>query len=71
MELTDWYPCWIDPVREGLYEVQRIAYAPEGFPPTTTYAPELVEWKAGKWDTKGKTAVWTHSDKWRGVANVA
>lgn len=66
MELTDWYPCWIDPVREGLYEVQRIAGSP-----LTTYDPELIEWKAGKWETTGKVSVWNHSDKWRGVANVA
>jgi hypothetical protein len=53
-------------VREGFYEVQRIAGSP-----LTTYDPELIEWKAGKWETTGKISVWNHSDKWRGVANVA
>jgi hypothetical protein len=61
-DVTDWIPCWTPPVREGWYEVQRSSTNP-----FVQYEPELVEFLAGKWDTKGKIPVWIHVDRWRGM----
>jgi hypothetical protein len=65
-EVTDWIPCWTPPVREGWYEVQRVSTHPN-----VCYEPEMVEFKAGRWDTMGKTTVWVHVDRWRGLTEQA